>query len=164
NTARHHATLTVTGTATQQLGSYRQPGNGTLVEEIDEVKRVEHTLDAQLADRLKNSPVMRIDGEGGEVPVINGVDEAGFVPLVRLKQYTLLERSDVKRAIANADPVPDADGSDGEDTPSCRPQMPELDRTVRRSLEIMGMCYDAARGIIVCASGHHLVPKEIGQA
>lgn len=306
----------------QWLGSYRQPGNGTLVEEIEEVKRVKHALDAQLADRLETPPVMRIDGEGGEVPVINGVDEAGFVPLVRLKQYTLLERSDVKRAIANAEPtickgcgtgpvrevfeagsvpltsnrkidqvhrwdnpieirlvvsrfpeteagqgagklvdgwryemfgtylpadswpceavveayfgratvenrfasadrelgldrlhckanpsgehlatlvglwvwnvmvelgdalveredIPAAsrrngpprgdgdsaaqiDGPDGQDAISCAPQLAELDSTVRRRLETMGMRYDAARGIIVCARGHHLVPKKSG--
>ncbi|MFW6054048.1 MAG: transposase [Persicimonas sp.] len=307
----------------QWLGSYRQPGNGTLVEEMDEVKRVKQTLDAQLADRLENPPVIRIDGEGGEVPVINGVDEAGFVPLVRLKQYSLLERSDVKQAIANAqptickgsgtgpvrevfevgtvpltsnrkvdkvhrwdnpieirlvvsrykkteadqgagklidgwryemfgtylpadswpceavveayfgratvenrfasadrelgldrlhckanpsgehlatlvglwvwnlmvelgdelveredipaasrrnglqsgdaDPVLDGDGPNGEDTPSSRPQLPELNRTVRRRLETMGMRYDARRGIIVCAREHHLVPKKSGK-
>lgn len=89
----------------QWLGSYRQPGNGRLVEEIKEVKRLKAALDVQLADRLKHPPVMRIDGEGGEVPVINGVDEAGFVPLVRLKQYTLLERSDIKEAIDRAEPT-----------------------------------------------------------
>lgn len=89
----------------QWLGSYRQRGNGRLVEEIDEVKRVRQALDAQLADQLEHPPVMRIDGEGGEVPVINGVDEAGFVPLVRLKQYSLLERSDVKEVIENTEPT-----------------------------------------------------------
>lgn len=89
----------------QWLGSYRQPGNGRLVEEIDEVKRVKEALDAQLGDRLEHAPVMRIDGEGGEVPVINGVDEAGFVPLVRLKQYHLLERSDVKEALEKIEPT-----------------------------------------------------------
>ena len=89
----------------QWLGSYRQPGNGRLIEEIDEVKRVRKALDAQLANQLEHDPVMRIDGEGGEVAVINGVREAGFVPLVRLKQYGLLERSDVKEVIDNAEPT-----------------------------------------------------------
>ena len=89
----------------QWLGSYRQPGNGQLVDELDEVKGVKEALDGQLADQLEHPPVMRIDGEGGEVPVINGVDETGFVPLVRLKQYSLLQRSDVKEVIENTEPT-----------------------------------------------------------
>lgn len=89
----------------QWLGGYRQSGNGTLVDEIEEIKRVKKALDAQLKDDLINPPVMRIDGEGGEVPVINGVMEAGFVPLVRLKQYHLLDRSDVQRAIKDSEPT-----------------------------------------------------------
>lgn len=89
----------------QWLGSYCQPGNGRLAEELEEVKRVKEVLDAQLDGRLVNPPVMRIDGEGGEAAVINGVVEAGFVPLVRLKQYSLLERSDVQRQLARAEPT-----------------------------------------------------------
>jgi len=97
----------------QWVGAYSQEGNGTLVEEMDIVGQARQRLAEQVDGLDERPPIVRIDGEGGEVCVINGVEEAGWCPLVRLKQYKLLERSDVRRAIADQEPTRAEGGGTG---------------------------------------------------
>ena len=94
----------------QWLGAYRQAGNGTLLDEIGCLESVSEAIDRRLGDELDHPPIIRVDGEGGEVPVLHGLREAGLCPLVRLKQYSLLETSEVQRVIEQTEPT-EAEGA-----------------------------------------------------
>lgn len=97
--------LMVHAGTSQWLGAYRQEGNGTLVEEMEVARQARETLEEKREGDGERPPIMRIDGEGGEVCVINGLEETGWCPLVRLKQYHLLERKEVREAIATQEPT-----------------------------------------------------------
>jgi len=81
----------------------------------------------------------------------------------------LVEREDVPAASRRDDlhdghnqPASPADQPDDTGGPTCGSPTSELDPAARARLDKMGMHYDGLRGIVVCARGHHLVPKHAG--